>query len=317
MAILKNTNINDTGYLRLPVGTTAQRPASPVAGDVRFNTTEGVMEIYSGTAWSLVGKFQAEGGSVSNAGGFKIHTFTSPGTFSVTSGSTSGEILVVAGGGSGGSGTAGGGGAGGAIYNASYPLASGDKGVTIGAGGPFRPGGVRQGIPGNPSVFGSVTATAGGRGGNTGPGIMQPAQPGGSGGGAAGYPGSPQGYQPGSAGIPGQGNPGGNTRNQGGGGGGGATGSGSTGGGPGPSGPGGAGIALSISGSAQTYAGGGAGCFPGTGSGGAGGGGNGNPSGGPQNNATYYGGGGGGSWDYGNSGGGAGYQGIVIIRYAN
>ena len=311
MAELKNTIVDTNGYLSLPVGTTAQRPASPVAGDARFNTTEGVMEIYSGTDWALVGKFQAQGGSESVAGGFKIHTFTSPGTFEVTSGSSTGEILVIAGGGSGGSGTGGGGGAGGVIYNGAYPLASGASAVTVGSGGPFRPGGVTQGIPGQPSVFGPQTAVGGGRGGNTGPGIMQPAQPGGSGGGAAGYPGSPQSYQPGKPGTPGQGNSGGNTGGSGGGGGGGAGGGGSSGNG----GPGGNGLPYSTSGSAQTYAGGGGGSNPG-GSGGSGGGGNGNNPGGPQNNATFYGSGGGGSWDYGNSGAGAGYQGIVVIRYA-
>ena len=51
MATLKNTTINDTGYLNMPVGTTAQRPASPVAGMVRWNTTLGYSEIYNGPAW--------------------------------------------------------------------------------------------------------------------------------------------------------------------------------------------------------------------------------------------------------------------------
>ena len=32
MATLKNTTIDDTGYMGLPSGTTAQRPVSPVAG---------------------------------------------------------------------------------------------------------------------------------------------------------------------------------------------------------------------------------------------------------------------------------------------
>ena len=43
MATLKNTIIDDTGYIQLPVGTTAQRPVSPVAGMVRFNTTLGYL----------------------------------------------------------------------------------------------------------------------------------------------------------------------------------------------------------------------------------------------------------------------------------
>ena len=51
MDILKNTIINDTGFLQVPAGTTAQRPASPVLGDFRYNTQEESFEIYNGTAW--------------------------------------------------------------------------------------------------------------------------------------------------------------------------------------------------------------------------------------------------------------------------
>lgn len=51
MAILKNTVIDDTGYLQLPVGTTAQRPGGPVFGMTRLNSTTGIMEWYNGTSW--------------------------------------------------------------------------------------------------------------------------------------------------------------------------------------------------------------------------------------------------------------------------
>ena len=40
-----------TGGLFLPVGTTAQRPASPATGQIRFNTTTGSVETYNGTSW--------------------------------------------------------------------------------------------------------------------------------------------------------------------------------------------------------------------------------------------------------------------------
>ena len=40
-----------TGGLYLPVGTTAQRPASPATGQMRFNTTTGSVETYNGTSW--------------------------------------------------------------------------------------------------------------------------------------------------------------------------------------------------------------------------------------------------------------------------
>jgi hypothetical protein len=49
MATLKNTTINDTGYIQIPVGTTAQRPASPTSGMIRFNTSLGYVEVYNTT----------------------------------------------------------------------------------------------------------------------------------------------------------------------------------------------------------------------------------------------------------------------------
>jgi len=51
MATLTSLTINDTGYLELPRGTTAQRPGSPAAGYMRFNTTVGAPEVYNGSAW--------------------------------------------------------------------------------------------------------------------------------------------------------------------------------------------------------------------------------------------------------------------------
>ena len=36
MATLSTTEINDTGFLHLPKGTTAQRPGTPVSGMMRF-----------------------------------------------------------------------------------------------------------------------------------------------------------------------------------------------------------------------------------------------------------------------------------------
>lgn len=48
MATLKNLTINDTGYLQLPVGTTAQRP-SATNGMLRYNSSLGKPEIYAGS----------------------------------------------------------------------------------------------------------------------------------------------------------------------------------------------------------------------------------------------------------------------------
>ena len=54
MATLKNTSINDTGYIRPAAGTTAQRPGTPSAGMVRWNTTDTKMEVYDGTEWKAL-----------------------------------------------------------------------------------------------------------------------------------------------------------------------------------------------------------------------------------------------------------------------
>jgi hypothetical protein len=41
----------NTGALRIPVGTTAQRPTVATAGMIRFNTTLSSTEFYNGTTW--------------------------------------------------------------------------------------------------------------------------------------------------------------------------------------------------------------------------------------------------------------------------
>jgi len=38
----------------LPVGTTAQRPSSAVLGMIRYNSTEGLVEIYVDNQWKFL-----------------------------------------------------------------------------------------------------------------------------------------------------------------------------------------------------------------------------------------------------------------------
>ena len=54
MAELDRTTIDDTGFINLPVGTTAQRPSSPELGMMRWNTDEEYVEFYNGTEWTAV-----------------------------------------------------------------------------------------------------------------------------------------------------------------------------------------------------------------------------------------------------------------------
>ena len=283
----------------------------------------------------------ATGGTETTCGDYKIHTFTGPGTFCVSSiGNCAGggdevDYVVVAGGGGGGSREHGGGGGAGGFreshsisvsgcYTAS-PLAT-PTGITItatafpitvGGGGS---GGCASGEANNPgtkgadSIFSTITSTGGGLGQAQGtPSTSQgPGGPGGSGGGGGGG----DAVSPGGSGntppvSPPQGNSGGGggTNQDGGAGGGAATSGGS---GCGPS-TGGNGVTTSITGSAVARAGGGGGGnYPnGTSSGGTGGG---APTSPPNAGTVNTGGGGGGG--YTNTGpGGSGGSGIVIIRY--
>jgi hypothetical protein len=291
----------------------------------------------------------ATGGTITTCGSYKIHTFTGPGTFTVTNtgpGSSTVDYLVVAGG--GGSGTAngtpgtgsnygtGGGGAGGFRTNypsscAGIPVSVTSYPITVGGGGPGGPPSAPfQATPGSSSIFSTITSAGGGRGGNGGAPLTVPGASGGSGGGGGGEPSSLGGSGNTPPVSPPQGNAGGYgvcTGPTGGGGGGGATSAGS----PGTSGTGGVGgngTASLISGSSVTYAGGGGGAggyvsAAGTqAAGGTGGGGPGGGTTGPgpisgTSGTVNTGGGAGGTQSFpattraGNSGG----SGIVVIRY--
>jgi hypothetical protein len=282
----------------------------------------------------------ATGGTVTTCGDYKIHTFTSPGTFCVScggnaQGSNTVDYMVVAGGAGGGSNFGGGGGAGGyressgaasGCYTASplgscvsaLPVSATGYPVTVGGGGSGGSSGARGGSGSN-SVFSTITSAGGGGGG--GRPSCHPGGNGGSGGGGAADNGS------GGSGntppvSPPQGNNGGGHTSypNGAGGGGGAGATGGTAPGPADSGAGGNGVATSINASSTTRAGGGgAGGVPSqiaAGPGGTGGGGAGSCSSSPGTaGTTNTGGGGGGAYNETSGCGGAGGSGIVIIRY--
>ena len=291
----------------------------------------------------------ATGGTITTCGNYKVHTFTGPGTFTVSCagnsiGSNSVDYLVVAGGGGANVSYAGGGAGGFRYSNSTFPV-SGAPGaplasatalpvsatgypITIGGGGVGGPGPTMS--PGNPSVFSTITSTGGGRGGNTPTPVAPPAMNGGSGGG--GHTGACTSTSPGGLGnsppvSPSQGNNGGTGQQQGGvgdvgGGGGGAMAVGSNGALPGAGGNGGIGAGIPTafgsngipSGGYQYYAGGGGAVSNSTpGSGGTGGGGNGlGPARAQTAGGVNTGGGGGGGPSAPLAGGGSG---IVVIRY--
>ena len=311
---------------------------------VYADSTKGWLAVEEGTGYVGEEFITATGGTVTNSGNDKIHTFTGPGTFSVTrlaacAANNLVSYVVVAGGGSGGATHGGGGGAGGfrevkspsTPYTASpldgHPSAPNritvtatDFPITVGAGGaapanPVQP--QYAGCSGSPSTFSTITSTAGGRGGGGGPPLGFGADGGsGGGGGNSGPNAAGSGNTPST--TPAQGFDGGTGHPSGGtGGGGGATAAGTPSGSSNTGGNGGAGATTSITGSPVAYAGGGGGgaSSGSLGCGGAGGGGDGKitPGGVACSGTANTGGGGGGG---GSSGaGGAGGSGVVIIRY--
>lgn len=60
-----NLNFSGTGSIRVPNGTTGQRP-SPTAGMIRYNTTENTFEGYAAGAWGSIG------GGATGAGGDQV-----------------------------------------------------------------------------------------------------------------------------------------------------------------------------------------------------------------------------------------------------
>jgi len=291
---------------------TPQRPAAYAAngGDISLFTSE-------------------IGGGGRNVKGatYRVHKFTNSSDITFDQAGYV-DILVVAGGGAGGASynydMGGGGGAGGLIERYNHYVEATTYSINVGAGG-IPTNGTAANATGSNSSFGNVVALGGGRGSNRYANNNVPgAVSGGSGGGGADNSDS------GASGTEGQGFSGGNGWSDISGGGGGAGGSGGS---PGE------GFVTCFGGDGRpTYfdndsgdwmAGGGAGSYRnsrrgdrGPASGGRGGGGDGGSDGDSENNrtgraATYYGSGGAAgfskttSWYYG----GAGYQGIVIVRY--
>ena len=312
-----------TDYFQVPRGTTAQRPASPQAGMMRFNTDEGYIEWYDdvGDRWLATSSFlgvAATGGTVTeitqDGEQYRVHTFTSDGTLDVT---RSGEVeyLVVAGGGSGGEGSGGGGGAGGvltggkSISASSFPIIVGGGGSDVSTG----PGNAGE----NSTALGE-TAFGGGGGGSDQSGRTS-GEGGGSGGGAA------RGSSVLGQGTAGQGNDGGIGDSNGAGGGGG--GAGQTGFNSSSTAAGGDGISSSITGTLTFYGGGGGASnrsegdkprysnpIPG-GLGGGGAGDNRDNAGGSAGVSNTGGGGGGSDTRFLSSRTHSGGSGIVIVRY--
>ena len=162
----------------LPVGTTVQRPSNPEAGMIRFNTDTGQIEGYNDLIdeWQPINqpfqKLAATGGTVTDiiqdGLQYRVHTFTSDGTFEVTAGSGEVDYVIVGGGGGGGGdGRSGGGGGGGGVLFGTFIAVVGTYAAEVGDGGAISGRNEANTNGGNSSLFG-VTALGGGHGATEG-----------------------------------------------------------------------------------------------------------------------------------------------------
>jgi hypothetical protein len=185
---------------------------------IYVDATEGWQIFFDGSDADALGSFiKASGGTETTCGNFKIHTFTGPGTFTVSEITGTPTIdkvdyLVVGGGGAGSVGNAGGGGAGGyreshctsvsgsytasplaapnSPSSASLPVLAQGYSIVVGGGGAstaFPSPGSETLNPGSVSTFSTITSAGGGFGGkfNHPSPSSRNGGPGGSGGGGS------------------------------------------------------------------------------------------------------------------------------------
>ena len=178
----------------VPAGVVAPNGPIPSSGQISIGQFRGAVSAEF---------VAATGGTIATVGDYKIHTFTGPGTFTVSNagnaaGSNAVDYMVEAGGGGGGNDCGGGGGgAGGFRESVPSPAAgtaspaaksAGALTVTAPTGYPITVGGGGSATAnGSNSVFSSITSNGGGSGGS------DPGDPGGSVGSGGGAGGSPAG----------------------------------------------------------------------------------------------------------------------------
>lgn len=134
--------VTGSGAVKIPTGTTAQRPSSPEDGYMRYNTTTKKIEVYheSVSSWNsdFSGSIAASGGTESymteSGVAYKVHAFTSSDNFVVTRPGDI-EYLIVGGGGSGTRGSTAAGGGGGNQTEGTASVTIQSYSIVVGAGG--------------------------------------------------------------------------------------------------------------------------------------------------------------------------------------
>ena len=169
---------------------------STAPGTLIYNSDQQGLQVFDGTNWQTVSTiFSATGGSITDAGGYRIHTFTGTQDFQVTAGTKTIDVLVQgaggAGGGRGGNDGSGGGGAGGLQYRTGITVGPGSYTCTVAGGANGVGAAVAGSTAGVTNIIGlsvgTIQANGGGGGGAEGPSQDRVGQNGACGGGAGGY----------------------------------------------------------------------------------------------------------------------------------
>lgn len=163
----------------LPTGTSLNTSTGIISGiannatttytfTIRATDTDGytVDQMYSWGITYAAPPFAGTGGTITTISGYKVHTFTSSGTFTTNMAGTV-EVLIVGGGAAGGAFVSGGGGGAGAMYTKTDLSVAGQAyTIVVGSGGAGASAG--RGNNGFASTAFSVTAAGGGGGGSHG-----------------------------------------------------------------------------------------------------------------------------------------------------
>ena len=211
MGTLNVGTVNAGAGVQLPSYATSNLPTGGVSqGFLAYDSTVGCVKVWNGQKWQKLDEatVNASGGSqVYDFGLYRVHKFTSSGTFNVqsTQNDAKMDLMIVGGGGGGGCSDGncsnGGGGAGGLVYKSNVSLSVGNYPVVVGSGGAGYYNQDTKGDNGGDSSFNGFTALGGGGGGAGGSNDRGNARAGGCGGGGSHpYSGQRQpGLQPSSA----------------------------------------------------------------------------------------------------------------------
>jgi hypothetical protein len=174
MTVAGSASFTANTAIKIPVGTTVERPSTPVAGQLRYNSTLDQAEVYSGTEWKAVGgsPFDASGGTETTVDGFKIHTFTTSGTFTPAL-NREGKIeyLIVGAGGTGVAWEKGGGGGGGNVLSGFINIPKNQTPLPVVVGVGSATDGSASSFSGFTANGGKAPVGSGWNGGDSGSGI--------------------------------------------------------------------------------------------------------------------------------------------------